>query len=157
PPVAIHFVSASVSSRISTVSAPAPGPSGAGTGFRRSDPCSVHFVHGVRTRRQALLACAALVCGALASSREAYAGEARVFAVDDGVRIRRGDLGVAAARGEGNAVYQPGGAVRLTAFRDEVVAFQIVVEAAEGEVAGATVELAPLAERHGAGRIDTID
>jgi len=72
-----------------------------------------------------------------------------VWAVDDGEKIPRD----AAHRpspcktGALNPVWRPGQPIRLFALRDEVVAFQVVVEADSDDrpLTGVTVELAPLA------------
>jgi hypothetical protein len=61
-----------------------------------------------------------------------------VWAVDDGERIARDTRSPPLATGVDNPVWRPGGAIRLFAMRDEVVAFQIVVE---GPADGVTVDV----------------
>jgi hypothetical protein len=69
---------------------------------------------------------------------------ATVWAIDDSVRIRRGDIRTGWSRGEHNPVWQPGGSLRLSALVDEVIAFQVVVEAIGVSLPDVRVELAPL-------------
>ena len=69
---------------------------------------------------------------------------ASVWAIDDGERVGRDAVGSALARGAGNPVWRPGAPIRLFAMRDEVVAFQIVVEADAAPLEGVTVEVSPL-------------
>ena len=63
---------------------------------------------------------------------------ALVWAVDDGEKIPRVAPPppplAAIARGEGNPVWSPGRPIQLFALRDEVVAFQIVVEGPADDV-----------------------
>jgi hypothetical protein len=63
-----------------------------------------------------------------------------VWATDDGEKIPRdvSPATAALARGEGNPVWRPGRPLRLFAMRDEVVAFQIIVE---GPAARVQVEI----------------
>jgi hypothetical protein len=72
----------------------------------------------------------------------APARAATVWAIDDGERIGRDAVGSALARGTDNPIWRPGAPIRLFALRDEVVAFQIVVEAEATPLAGVTVEVA---------------
>ena len=69
---------------------------------------------------------------------------ANVWAIDDGERVGRDAVGSALARGAGNPVWSPGAPIRLFAMRDEVVAFQLVVEADAAPLEGVTVEVSPL-------------
>ncbi|HVR02770.1 MAG TPA: hypothetical protein VMT47_11610, partial [Polyangia bacterium] len=68
-----------------------------------------------------------------------------VWAVDDGERVGRTATGLPFAAGIDNPVWRPGEPIRLFALRDEVVSFQVVVEAGEAPLDGVTVELVPLA------------
>lgn len=68
----------------------------------------------------------------------------RVWIADDGARVRRGDTASPLASGEGNAIWRPGSPVRLAALRDEVVAFQVIVEAGDAPLGAVTVDLAAL-------------
>ena len=99
---------------------------------------------------------ASLALAASAATSWASAGGPRVVAIDDGVRVRRGDLGIA-PRPE-DPVARPDGSVRLAALRGEVVAFQVVVEAGDAPADGVTVDLAlaPSA-RTGAGARPTVE
>ncbi|HVU50949.1 MAG TPA: glycoside hydrolase domain-containing protein, partial [Polyangia bacterium] len=85
----------------------------------------------------------------------ASARAATVWAIDDGERIGQAAVGSALATGEGNPVWRPGAPIRLFAMRDEVVAFQIVVEAGAAPLEAVTVDVPPLhGERGGAIRVD---
>ncbi|WP_437601790.1 hypothetical protein WMF28_09345 [Sorangium sp. So ce590] len=86
-----------------------------------------------------------------AAAGEAPPERALVWVADDGTRVRRDDVGLPLSRGEGNALFRPGEAVRLGALRAEVVAFQVIVEAGAEPVRGVTVELSGLAPPAGAG------
>jgi hypothetical protein len=81
---------------------------------------------------------------AAASLVAAPARAARVWAIDDGERVGRDAVGSALATGAGNPVWRPGAPIRLFAMRDEVVAFQVVVEADASPLEGVTVEVDPL-------------
>jgi hypothetical protein len=70
-----------------------------------------------------------------------------VLAVDDEVRIRRGDGAVARARGR--VVSVMGGEVALVALRGETVAFQVIVLAGERALADATLTLPDLTPSDG--------
>ncbi len=59
-------------------------------------------------------------------------------------------------RGEQNPVWRPGQPVRLFAVRNEVVALQVVIEAAEAPLAGVTVDLPTLSSADGAA-LDHVD
>ena len=75
----------------------------------------------------------------------APARAAVVWAIDDGERIGRdASHPVPFKTGADNPVWQPGQPIRLIALRDEVVAFQVVIEGDAGPVDGVTVEVAPL-------------
>jgi hypothetical protein len=92
---------------------------------------------------------AALLAAALTPRPAAAAepgGRPRVWAVDDGTRVRRDDAGSPLSRGEGNALWRPGEPIRLGALRAETVAFQVIVEADTEPVRGVKVELSGLAE-----------
>jgi hypothetical protein len=88
-------------------------------------------------RRPWVLAC---VAGAAAVASPARA--ATVWAIDDGERVARDGVGSPLARGVDNPVWRPGQPIRLFALRDEVVAFQVVVEADATPLAGVTVDAA---------------
>jgi hypothetical protein len=65
-----------------------------------------------------------------------------VWAIDDGEKVRRDDTSLPFETGADNPVWQPGQPVKLFALRDEVVAFQIVIEADNGPVENVRVEIA---------------
>ena len=65
-------------------------------------------------------------------------GENTVWVIDDGEKVERSAPSPALARGDGNPIWSPGHPVRLFALRDEVVAFQVVVE---GPANGVTVDV----------------
>jgi hypothetical protein len=95
------------------------------------------------------------VLAAVVSALGARARAVTVWAVDDGERVGRDAVGSPLARGDDNPVWRPGAPVRLFAMRDEVVAFQVVVEADTTPLADVTVELPPLAgPRGGAVRVE---
>jgi hypothetical protein len=72
-----------------------------------------------------------------------------VWAIDDGERIPRDAAQTARFKtGADNPVWQPGQPIRLFALRDEVVAFQVVVET-DTPLDDVSVELAPLAGPRG--------
>lgn len=91
----------------------------------------------------------ALLPLALASSRSALAAPS-VWAIDDGEKIRRDAVDLPLESGTDNPVWQPGEAIELFALRDEVVAFQVVVEADAKALAGVTVDLDELVGPGGA-------
>ncbi|WP_437736158.1 hypothetical protein [Sorangium sp. So ce1335] len=96
----------------------------------------------------------ALSITALARAAAADGGQpegARVWAADDGTRVRREDVGLPLSRGEGNALFRPGEPIRLGALRGEVVAFQVIVEAGAEPVRGVKVEVSGLDPAAGAG------
>ena len=66
-----------------------------------------------------------------------------VWAIDDGETIRQGDTSLPFKTGVDNPVWRPGEPIRLFALRDEVVAFQIVIEADTAPLEGVRVELSP--------------
>jgi hypothetical protein len=70
---------------------------------------------------------------------------ATVWVADDGSRIRREELGSSLSRGDHNPVWKPGAPVSLAALRDEVVAFQVLVEAGPTALHQVKVDLAGLA------------
>lgn len=88
-----------------------------------------------------LFGVAAALSGLLyASVGEARDG-ARVFIVDDGERLRKFDVSSPLALGVDNSIWRPDEPIQLAALRDEVVAFQVVVEAGGAALEGVTVEL----------------
>jgi hypothetical protein len=108
-------------------------------------------------RRRRVLAWSAFMtatasAGALTAAllAAAPARAAVVWAIDDGERVGRDAVASPLATGAGNPVWRPGAPIRLFALRDEVVAFQIVVEADAGPLEDVTVELAPLEGAGGA-------
>ena len=78
---------------------------------------------------------------------------ARVFAVDDMVRLRREDVDAPASRGVKNAVWQPGKSIRIAAMRGETAAFQIIVAAGDVPLEDVSVELSGL-DTSGPSRIE---
>ncbi len=64
-----------------------------------------------------------------------------MWAIDDGEKIRRDSISTAFERGVENPVWRPGEPARLFAMRNESVALQVVVEAADTPIAAATVSL----------------
>jgi hypothetical protein len=81
--------------------------------------------------------CHCLLVVALASPADAAP---RVWAIDDGEKIKQDEIGLPLARGEGNPVFD-GQRIRLFALRNETVAVQIVVEADGAPLEGVTVDL----------------
>lgn len=65
-------------------------------------------------------------------------GGKAVWVIDDGEKVARDTPLPALARGDGNPIWSPDQPIRLFALRDEVVAFQVIVE---GPAAGITVEV----------------
>jgi hypothetical protein len=82
-------------------------------------------------------------CAALVAAFAARPAAAAVWAIDDGEKIRRDDTQLRFETGADNPVWQPGQPIRLFALRDEVVAFQIVIEADAGALDGVRVDVAP--------------
>ncbi len=66
-----------------------------------------------------------------------------VWAIDDGERIPRNAVSLPLATGVNNPVWSPGQPIRLFALRDEVVAYQIVVEADGAPLEGVSVDVEP--------------
>jgi hypothetical protein len=81
---------------------------------------------------------------AVAVAAAAPARAATVWAIDDGERVGRDAIGSPLATGAGNPVWRPGQPIRLFALGDEVVAFQVVVEADAAPLDGVAVEVEPL-------------
>jgi hypothetical protein len=94
--------------------------------------------------RVAAVAVVAMTVAAFSAGRAAAARPAPVWAIDDGERIGRAATPLPFKSGADNPVWQPGQPIRLLALRDEVVAFQVIVEGGEAPLAAVTVELAPL-------------
>lgn len=67
-----------------------------------------------------------------------------VWVVDDGERVARHVGALRLMKGERNAVWKPGEAVKLFGLPGETVAFQVVVSASEQRLRGVTVDLAKL-------------
>src|SRR4051812_7937978 len=83
-----------------------------------------------------------LAAAGLTLSPPALAGRLpRAWIADDTVRLRQDELGSPLVRGEGNPLWHPGAPIALRALRDEVVAFQVIVEAGEAPLSGVTVEV----------------
>jgi hypothetical protein len=85
-----------------------------------------------------LLTC--LTLGAAALALPAHA--TTVWAIDDGEKIGRDALSLPFKSGVDNPVWAPGKPIRLIGMRDEVVAFQVVVEADGVALDGVTVDVA---------------
>jgi hypothetical protein len=97
----------------------------------------------------------AIVAAAGVAALAAPARATTVWAIDDGERIGRDAVGSSLATGAGNPVWRPGHPIRLFALRDEVVAFQIVVEADAAPLERVTVDVLPFdGERGGALRVE---
>jgi len=84
-----------------------------------------------------------LVCACASSSDPREALKA-VWAVEDGEKIFREDVGNPLKTGQGNSVWD-GKQVRLFAARNEVVAFQVILEAGEGGASQVDVRVSDLA------------
>jgi hypothetical protein len=97
--------------------------------------------------RTALVSASMVLLAAFATQR---AEAATVWMVDDGEKIRRDARSTPFEKGDGNPIWQPGGAAELFAMRNETVAFQVVVQADDGQLDGVTVELAELEGPDGA-------
>jgi glycosyl hydrolase family 123 len=93
---------------------------------------------------------AALAFAALACAAPAAAGVASVWAVSDGEKVERDDR-VHPLKAK-NAVWD-GGRVRIAAARNEVVAFQLIVEADDVGVASLGASLPELRQESGGGAI----
>lgn len=78
-------------------------------------------------------------------------GLAAVWAVNDGEKIERDDLAHPARAG--NTAWRDG-AVRIFGGRNEIVAFQVVVESDDAGIAGLDARLAGLTRRGGGGAIE---
>ncbi len=77
----------------------------------------------------------------LAAPALADPGRPTVWFADDGVRVRRADVGSPASRGENNPIWRPGAPVRVAALRGETIALQVVVEAGSEAARGITVDV----------------
>ncbi len=97
-------------------------------------------------RGAGLLAGAALLCGAAAAS----AGVAAVWAVSDGEKVERDDR--AHPLKARNAVWD-GRRIQLAAARNEIVAFQVIVEADERGIGSLAASLPALRQKSGSGAI----
>ncbi len=73
-----------------------------------------------------------------------------MWVIDDGEKVGREATATPYERGEQNPVWHPGKPVRLFALRDEVVAFQVVVEADAAALPSVTVDVRPLSSNGGA-------
>ena len=83
-----------------------------------------------------------LMAAGLIVSSTALAGRLpRAWIAADTVRIRRDDLGSPLARGDGNPLWRPGASIALRALRDEVIAFQVIVEASEVPLSDVKVDV----------------
>ncbi|HYY97008.1 MAG TPA: hypothetical protein VE642_00365, partial [Pyrinomonadaceae bacterium] len=91
----------------------------------------------------ALLSCALLQAGAAASV-------ARVWAVNDGEKVERDDLNNPNARA--NSAWD-GRAIKIFGARNEVIAFQVMVEAGADGIKSLTARLPELRLRGGGARI----
>ncbi|GAH43019.1 unnamed protein product, partial [marine sediment metagenome] len=106
----------------------------------------------VRFASRATASCAiALALLFTASAVQAQSGLSAIWAVDDGEKIFRDDLSnPLKLAGESNSVWD-GATVRLFAARNEIVAFQLILEAGPGGVLDADVAVSSLSNG-----IDTI-
>jgi hypothetical protein len=95
---------------------------------------------GLGPSRPRSLAGAAIALALTIGVADAWAAGPRVLAVDDAVRVRRGDTGLAPRPDD--PIARPDGSVKLGALRGEVVAFQVVVEAGDAPLDGVTVDVA---------------
>jgi hypothetical protein len=78
--------------------------------------------------------------GVLAHAGTAHAELAAVWALDDGTKITAGEVGHPLARG--NGVYSPAPpAIRLFGLRNEIVAFQVILQGGAVATGGVTVTL----------------
>ena len=82
----------------------------------------------------------------------AEAGVARVWAVSDGERIEQDDL-ASALRARNSAC--DGNTVRLFGARNEIIAFQVMVQSDARGIQALTAALPELRQRGGKGRITT--
>jgi hypothetical protein len=92
----------------------------------------------------------ALTAVGLFAQRPAERSSFSVWAVHDGVKVRRGDLEHPDRRR--NAIWD-GRTIRLLAARNEVIAFQVIVEAGASGLEGVSATLERLARRGGGGAI----
>ncbi len=94
--------------------------------------------------RTSILTAALLTLPALATAAPS------VWLIDDGQKVRRDAVDTPWERGADNPVWSPGEPLRLIALRDEVVAFQVVVEADGSPLENVTVDFAGLTGPDGA-------
>jgi hypothetical protein len=100
--------------------------------------------------RRATVRALALVAAMWLLPTGASASAKRVWAVNDGEKVERDDLDNASARG--NSAWD-GRVIRIFGARNEVIAFQVVVEADAGGIGRLSVALPELKRRGGGGRI----
>ena len=81
---------------------------------------------------------------------EEWNGGPSVWLIDDGQKVRRDAVDTPWEQGADNPVWSPGEPLRLIALRDEVVAFQVVVEADGSPLDNVTVDFAGLTGPDGA-------
>lgn len=103
-------------------------------------------VCGVSMRK--LLSATLLSCVLLQAS--AFASVARVWAVNDGEKVERDDLANANARA--NSAWD-GRAIKIFGARNEVIAFQVIVESGADGIKSLTARLPELRPRGGGARI----
>ncbi|NIM93165.1 MAG: DUF4091 domain-containing protein [Anaerolineales bacterium] len=70
-------------------------------------------------------------------------GIARVWAVDDGEKVKQGDLNHPQASGENNVVWD-GERIRIYGARNEVVAFQLILQAGSSGSEGVNIQISDL-------------
>jgi hypothetical protein len=97
-----------------------------------------------------LIAIAIVGCLAVSVSNAAPGGSPIVWAVNDGEKVEKDDL--AHPRKARNAAWD-GQKIRLFGARNEIVAFQVIVEGGSAGIAQLSVSLRELKQRGGSGRI----
>src|SRR5687767_3355816 len=69
------------------------------------------------------------------------AAASSIWVVDDGEKIKQGDVPATLAAGKDNAIWSPGQPIRLFAMKNETVSFQVVVFAEPTALSDVTVDL----------------
>ena len=64
-----------------------------------------------------------------------------VWVIDDGEKIKRDSTALRFEQGIDNPIWSPGVPIRMFSFKNETVAFQVIVEAADSDLDAVTVDL----------------
>jgi len=101
------------------------------------------------SNRMAPVCCACVLAGVAAVARPAAAAP-RVWAIDDGEKIKQDAVTLPFASGTSNPVWSPDQPIRLFSMANETVAVQIVVQADAAPLDGVSVDLPALVGPAGA-------